>query len=131
MATLGEIIFGKNNSDSIIELFIKKDITAEEAKEVVKAIEHPEMLRVLKSLELQVQAGSKILDYDLEKNPEHLKYYSVSSPKDPWNNLLFSTWSYHNNLILDFYKLLEKVFEGYKHPKEGYGLCCIVLEKSQ
>jgi len=121
--TVGEKIFGREYNSHLEDLFFKSDATPAEAREVIAAIVHPEIRRVVESLESQMARGSNSVTYPLsrsEKLRQDMEYgMALINKVDVTDGaFLFSDFSIWNGLLNGFYNLLGRAFPNYEVLKE-------------
>jgi len=124
--TVGELIFGKNNSDKLQKLLCSEDVTREEAQEVLKAIQHKEIRDVLDKIQAEIQLGFPCAGYSLDGDPAR-KWYYILGKEDPRRKLLFTDWSYRG-FMRSFHRLLERASPDYKAEKVQIGEILLIRE---
>ena len=107
--TLGDLIFGENNSDQIIKLFSSHDITKKQANQILEKIKNPEMVYILDCLRTQINRKDKNVKYSTLENQERFDYFSLQDEL-----FLFTAHSYTHGFIRKFYRLLDKAFPEYR-----------------
>ncbi len=119
--TIAELIFGGNDNNRIRELYFKKDMITEEAKEVLAAIQHPEMRGITSDLESQMQRGKERVRYSMIDTPGQFNVYMMDAigELDVRKAFLFTDTSYNMGVVSSFCRLLGKAFPNYKLPEGG------------
>ena len=107
--TLGDLIFGENNSDQIIKLWFSHDITKKQANQILERIKNPEMVYILDCLRTQINRKDKNVKYSTLENQEKFDYFSLQNEL-----FLFTNRSYIHGFIQKFYRLLDKAFPEYR-----------------
>tara|TARA_Y100000310_G_C20503542_1_gene725237 strand:- start:551 stop:925 length:375 start_codon:yes stop_codon:yes gene_type:complete len=122
MVVKNSSIFGKNDCERIQNLWFDHE-TAEEAREVLDSIQHPEMSKVLKTMEEQMEAGHLVARYGVADSVARVSEYLSGEDQ----SMLFTDRAYFNGLNRGFLKLLERVHPEYHSP--GQPVLEMVMER--
>jgi hypothetical protein len=113
MTTFGESIFGEGYDKTLTTLLVNsKDISTEDARKVLDAIQDPDMRKVIDVLEEQMTSGKERATYN------HNNFKTPLQIMAGGNGILFDDSPYFNGLMWMFVHAVANANPEYEAPEE-------------